>query len=242
MQIRGGATQVLIRNTLADWSREAPDALTVERVAGPDAALPLSDEALAKEVLRRLAAVVAHSVNDLQPPIFRHPENFIPQPGVLADKPGFLVTQRNALGHFRLSDDEALVATFDPADAGYATFPVTNVWGISPDSRTHQNSLNTKQAALSPDGTVTVVVSNWDPGIVNWIDPAGLREGIVMLRWQLLAPQTSASSGPAVTARLVNRKELLAALPESIRRITPKDRRQQSKDRATTFDRRFTAR
>lgn len=242
LQIRGGATQVLIRNTLADWSHEQPDTLTVERVAGPEATPPLSEDALAKEVIRRLAAVLAHTQNTLQPPIFRHPANFIPQPGALADKPGFLPTQRNTLGHFRLADDEALVATFNPGGAGYATFPVTNVWGISPDSRTRQNSLNTKQAVPNQDGSITVVVANWDPGITNWIDPAGLREGIVMLRWQLLAAATPGTAEPAVTAQLVKRSELGAALPKSIARVTAPERREQAARRAAGFDRRFTAR
>lgn len=239
LQIRGGATQIIIRNTLADWAREVPDTLSVERIAGPPAAPVRGEEALAQTVIRRLGNVVVHSIDGLQPPIFRLPANVIPAPGALADKPGFLVTQRNALGHFRLADDEALVATFDPGGAGYATFPVTNVWGISPDSRAHQNSLNTAQAVHNPDGTITVVLAERDPGVANWIDPAGLHEGIVMLRWQRLA---AGGRGPGVTAKVVKIADLPQVLPATVRRITPAERQRQKAARAVGFDRRFARR
>ena len=242
LRISGAANVVLIRNTLADWAHEQPDTLTVERVDGPPAGPPPTEQDLASAIVSRLKAVIDHSVNGLQPAILRQPANVIPQPGAIADKPGFLVTQRNALAHFRLADDEVLIATFNPGGAGYATLPVTSIWGITPDARAHQISLNTRQAVPNPDGTITVVLAQRDPGVANWIDLAGLHEGIIMLRWQLLAAALSGAEGPAVTSQVVKRNALWFALPASTARVTPKERRAQLQRRAAGFDRRFTTR
>lgn len=241
LTVSGAANVVLVRNTLADWSRELPDTLTVERVSGPPAGAPASDDDLARLVIAQLKAIVAHNVDSVLYRVIRQDANVIPPPGAIADKPGFLVSQRNTLGRFRLKDDEAIVATFDPGKAGYATFPVTDIWGVTPDSRRHQNSLNTRQAVRNADGTITVVLSGWDPGVANWIDPVGLREGIVMLRWQLLNAGTGTGE-PFVTAKLVRRSELTRELPASLARVTPRQRQAQLTARAAAFDRRFTAR
>lgn len=239
LQVKDGGTAVLVRNTLGDWSRDAVDAIEVRRVDGPAPGPESSDDDLARALVARMPRVIAHSVDDLQPPIFRQPANLIPQPGRPADKPGFLVTQRNALGHFRLGADEAIVATFDPGGAGYATFPVTDVWGVSPDYGTHRNSLNSRQAVADPGGTVTVVMSAFDPGVSNWVDTAGLDEGIVMLRWQLLAPLPTASGGPGVAAKVVARAALAGVLPPGTRFVTPAERDAQRAARAAGLARRF---
>lgn len=242
LRISGASNVVLIRNTLADWSREQPDTLTVVRVSGPAPGASATDAALVQQIVTRLHAVADHSVHGVLSKVGHQPVNVIPQPGSAADKPGFLVTQRNTLGHFRLADDEALVATFNPGGAAYATFPVTNMWGVTPNARDHQNSLNTRQAVPNADGTITVVLSNWDPGVANWVDAAGLREGIIMLRWQLLERTANGANEPSVIAQVVKRDALRAALPASIPRVTPDERRMQLQARAAGFERRFTLR
>jgi hypothetical protein len=241
LQIRDGADQVLIRTTLADWTRELPDRFSVQRVAGPLAAPPADDDALVVVLLERLERVITHTIAHLQEPIFRLPTNTLPGPGARGDKSGFLVTQRNALGHFRLGDREALIATVCPGGAGYAGFSVTDVWGVSPDSEHHQNSLNSQQATPNPDGTFTVVVSKRDPGVANWIDPGPLHEGIIMLRWQLLAA-TAGAREPEVESRVVARTALDAHLPAATARVTPGERAAQRAQRTVDFERRFTGR
>ncbi len=72
LRLREGGSVLLIRQTLADWSRAVPDRLTVARLDGPPPSPPLSDDELASQVIERLAAVIAHNVNTLQPPVFRY--------------------------------------------------------------------------------------------------------------------------------------------------------------------------
>ena len=242
LQTRDGGTVLLIRQTLADWSRARPDEITVERTDGPPPEPPLSDEDLARRLVARMGIVIAHSLETLQPPILRHQANTIPQPGAAGDKSGYLVTQRNTLGHFRLDDDEALVAVLTPGGAGYCAFTATNVWGVTPDSSRHQNSLNTHQAAIGRDGTITLVVANRDPGVFNWIDPGGLREGFLMLRWQLLNEHPGRGGEPGIAVRPVRHADLSSVLPADARRIDEEERRQQIEARRAAYERRFTGR
>ena len=239
LQIRERGTVLIIRQTFGDWSRGVPDELSVERIAGPAPRPPRSDDERARALIDRMGDVIAHNVHTLQAPIFQQPANTLPQPGAPGDKSGYLVTQRSTLGHFRLDDDDALVARFEPGGAGYAAFTATNLWGISPDPARHGNSLNNHQALAEADGTITLVVSHRDPGIANWIDPAGLREGILMLRWQLLGQRPSGSAGPAIALKQVKHGDLASVLPAQLRRVNDIGRREQLDTRAAAYARRF---
>ncbi len=238
IQITGDAGFLFIRNTLANWNTAHVDEFAVQRIAGPAPAAPASDDAMAKQTLLLLNAFFTPWVNDYQQRIYRQPVNVIPQPGKPGDKAGFLVTQRNALARFRLSKDQALVVTFDPAGAAYATLPLSDVWGVTPAYWARQTSLNTGQAQLNPDHTVTAVISSWDPGVANWVDTAGLSEGFIMMRWQGL----SAKGEPSVSAKLVQRDTLSASLPKGMRHVTGAERAQQIKQREAGFQRRFETR
>lgn len=115
-----------------------------------------------------------------------------------------------------------------------------NIWGVTSGSARHQNSLNNHQAVLDPDGCFTVVLSNVDPGVANWLDPGGLTEGIVMLRWQLLASVPS-SDQPGVTARTVKLADLPQVLPASAQ-VSPSWREWHTEKRRLAYARRFELR
>ena len=238
IQLTNDAGALFIRNTLGDWTTADVDEFDVRRVAGPPAAPPLNDDALAQRTVTLMKAFITPWINDYQQRIYRVPVNVLPQPGKPGDKAGFLVTQRNALGHFRLAKDEALVATYNPGGAIYATLPVADVWGVTPPYWTHVNSLNNHQAQINPDGTITVVISSWDPGVYNWVDTVGLTEGFIMLRWQGLSP----NGEPSVMAKLVQRADLAAFLPPGVRHVTAAERAHQRSEREAGFQRRFATR
>jgi len=242
MQLTAGGDALIIRNTLADWGTENIDSMTVKRISGPPPEAVPSDDALERAIVTRLRRLLDHVIDNLQAPIFKVPVNTLPQPGEPGDKAGFLVTQRNALGHFRLQPDETLVVTIHPGGAVYTTLPVTNVWGVSPDYWAHQSSLNNRQAAINPDGTITLVVSAFDPGVANWVDTAGLQEGFIMLRWQGLHQQANGADEASVHSALVPRMNLPAALPQGIRVCNPAERAIDLKRRRADFQRRFEGR
>lgn len=239
IQLSEGGDSLLIRNTLADWSEERADSLEVKRVSGPRPNDEPSEDALEHALIIRLRTLLDHVIANLQALVFKVPVNVLPQPGKPGDKAGFLVTQRNALGHFRLQADEAMVVTLDPGGAAYTTLPITNVWGVSPNYWEHQSSLNNHQAIANPDGTITLIVSAFDPGVANWVDTAGLDEGFIMLRWQRLQHNATGAAQPGVHSVVVKRQDLSASLPRGTVLCSPLGRAAQLKKRRAAFQRRF---
>lgn len=101
------------------------------------------------------------------------------------------------------------------------------------DYRYRISSINSEQAVLENDGTVTVVVSHADPGVPNWLDCAGFTSGQIDQRW------VDADEAPLPQAQLVKLKNLDGALPSDVRRIDSAGRAVQIRRRKAGIDRRF---
>jgi hypothetical protein len=122
-----------------------------------------------------------------------------------------------------------MITTSD-GGAYYTGFQVTDPWTIAPDPIYRTSSLNKSQAAPNPDGTYTYVVSLEDPGIQNWIDTVGLRQGWLLLRWQGVPASTSGST-LVRKVKLVLLDELEKELPPGVPKATIEARRQQVRRR-----------
>lgn len=132
-------------------------------------------------------------------------------PNTLSDpthNASFLATQQQSAGYFQLADDEALVITIDPGNAGYFIVPVTNDWTITDNYWDAQTSLNNFQATPNADGqTYTIVVSPTDPRVANWVSTGGLNQGTLSIRFQDL--DLSSPLRPSVSTRVVPVAEVL---------------------------------
>ena len=160
-----------IRDTLSDWAHQRPNALTVQRIAGPPDGPPLSHEQQLQKVITKIKRYFAETVKG-HTRILAKPANVFATPEIKATD-GMLVTQAYSLGHFELAKDQVLVLTIHPGSAKYVTVPVTNLWGTTMDPVHHVSSRNLDQAAKNPDGSFTVIVSPTDPGLANWVDTEG---------------------------------------------------------------------
>ncbi|BBX71221.1 hypothetical protein [Mycolicibacterium psychrotolerans] len=161
-------------------------------------------------------------------------------PNVLRDpsrNAEFLATQLQSAGYFDLTDNQALVVTVDPGNAGYFTVPVTDLWTISGDYRNEQTSLNNAQACPNKDGTFTLVISPTDPGVENWVSTGGLNRGTLSLRFQDL--DLASPKSPTVRSLVVPLSQLLTALPPGTAVITAADRAAQLARRKAGYDVRF---
>jgi Protein of unknown function (DUF1214) len=164
------------------------------------------------------------------------------QPNVLTNptrNAEFLATQMQSAGYFQLDDDQALVVTIDPGNAGYFVVPVTNDWTITDNYWDQQTSLNNAltQAKPNPDGTYTIVISPQDPGVWNWVSTGGLNQGTISIRFQDLDPNSS--DLPTVSSQVVSLDELADVLPPTTVYATPQDRLDQIALRKSGFDKRF---
>jgi hypothetical protein len=92
------------------------------------------------------------------------------------------------LGHwfmmvYDLRPDEALIVDMPEVAARYWGIQLASVWGQTTDYSYHQSSINCTQAQRDADGRVRVVIALQDPGVPNWLDPAGLPLGSAVLRF-----------------------------------------------------------
>lgn len=238
IQSTAKARQLFIRNNLGDWNTEVPDSLSVERLGGPPPRAPRSELATSTEAWLNLqSSIIAYGVGALGLKTHVNPVNTLPNPSTSSTL-GTLVTQASSFGHYRLQDDEALVATLKTGGAGYVVFPVTDAWLVSVDPIKHQTSLNNKQAVANADGSYTFVLSLKDPGVHNWVDPVGQNEGTIMVRWQNL-PKPPVDGGPQITARVVKLAELSQVLPTGTKQVTAQERARTLAARVAGYQRRI---
>jgi len=149
----------------------------------------------------------------------------------------FLSTQVQSAGYFQLDDDQALVLTINPGDAGYFVVPVTNDCTITDNYWDQQTSLNISQAKKNDDGTYTIVVSPQDPKIWNWVSTGGLNQGTISIRFQDLP--ANPSNLPTVSSQVVSLDELPGVLPVGTIPAGTQDRLDQIAARKSGFDNRF---
>jgi hypothetical protein len=235
-----GAAHVLIRDTYLDWSSQLPTELSVRRVSGP-----ASPPAISFETMKMFAPyrVVEHALNTFKfwewgvAPV---QANTIPPPLVRPAPPGELPWGMTGVGRFHIADDEALVFTLDTVSAEYLGAMVTTPWLVGVDYANRTGTLNNFQAAKNPDGSMTYALAAHDPGIQNWLDTAGLHEGFMLFRWELL--QRTPDPKLAVRdVRVVKLRDLQGALPFPTPKFSGEDRRKQVAERHEGYARRMKA-
>jgi hypothetical protein len=214
------AKTLAVRQASYHWGTGADARLTIERVDRPVATTKIAPE----ETARRLSRLVSH------------PERF----AGLALK--FMAGQRakrlyNSFEHddwagrggvsgqhyyqglFRIDPGHVLILETElPETVRYWNVQLSDPLWNAIDWLNHQSSLNGGQAQINSDGSFRAVIAIDDPGVPNWLDPGGWREGSIMLRW------TEASSGPAPILKSVPIAGLRDHLPGDTPAITPEAR------------------
>lgn len=179
------ANFLLVREYFADWAEQGPASLYMEKLNAHYPPAPLSTHTVASrfDLLNQwldvgaqcwqqfARGIMANEPADILP--------FLPPAGAAA-----LGGQAYGMGSFELSENEAIVLEGQPPDC--------LVWGISLcdqffqsiDYEARQSSLNEQQAQLQ-NGRFIGVIAHQDPGVANWLDPAGHSRGIIALRYVL---------------------------------------------------------
>ena len=85
---------------------------------------------------------------------------------------------------FQLEEEEALVIETElPARRPYWNIQLNDPYFNALEYVYRLSSLNGHTAKLSSDGRFRAVISLTDPGVPNWLDPAGYKEGGIYGRW-----------------------------------------------------------
>ena len=226
------AVEFYIRDVIADWANERPNELAIKRLGGApttpertfDQKVADAQAMLIKNVdntMRWNAQAMDKAANAFDFTIDR-------------DSDGALRNQLYIMSHFDLKEDEALIIEVGLGGADYFLAPITNIWGTTNDIVHRTSSLNLTQSHRTTPNTLTYVVSVRDPRIWNWLDPCDMPQGLLTLRWAEFEDGRP-GRGFGAQSRVVPFNSLDHELPESVRRVTPEERRKQQEERAKSY-------
>lgn len=186
------AARVIVRQYFHDRANQERGAWTIERTdAGSDADAGTATASTRRMGSAEMQARVANAakslrwnaqLNQLWTPERRgFPNEFIRQSSddIVAAIPNPDVVYSTAW--WKLGEDEALEITFTPPHTVYWGLQLCDRWfQCFPDRR---SNINNQQAVQNEDGSVTILISDGDPGTPNWLDTSGHRTGVLFFRW-----------------------------------------------------------
>jgi hypothetical protein len=210
-------SKILVRQIFSDWKNETAGDVHIDRVGYEGALKPRLTDAAMAEKLDVAASELLKTVKTW-PEFVRAryveglPANTLPppkDPSSYGGVKGRWMTE----GRFDLADDEALIVTTWPTSANYQGIQLANLWFSSLEYANRQSSLSRDQAFQSSDGAYHFVIAAKDPGIQNWLDTDGMRQGIILLRYDgMKEPEFDKAKWPTIVkVKLADLRKSLAA-------------------------------
>jgi hypothetical protein len=229
------ADHICIRQYVSDWDHDAVAPLRVERVGNEGLAPPPIEPELVARALDRAATWIERSVVYWNQWMTRTrgalPDNVLGKPRA---QPGGAGDVMYGGGWWNLGEDEALLVECEAPDARYWSIQLYSYpWFESLDFANRVNSLTGHQLHVDDRGRFHVAIAHRDPGIQNWLDTEGRREGLVTYRWVF------SRTKPAPVSRVVKLSELRTHLPDSTPSFGPVERQAQIARRQAAVARRF---
>jgi hypothetical protein len=221
-----------LRETFYDWQRDQPLEIHIE-ILDRDPAAPVTfDEAeLAARIEKARKWAIASFELAMRGASPRPPNQFVLATGARQQGGNPLGSWLTML--YDVKPDEALILEMPVIEARYWGFQLGSVWGQTTDYSYHQSSLNGAQARLDADGRFRAVLALEDPGVPNWLDPAGVPKGMALLRFYK-------SDEPVVpTVAKVKRADVRRHLPADTPLVSAEQRRRELEARRIASLRRY---
>jgi hypothetical protein len=229
-----------LRETFYDWNRDRPMELHIECLdRDPDAPIHFDEDELAARIEKARKWADFHfnfAIGSAQRYVGT-PET----PALSRNEFHASLTGHQSGGNplaswvammYELAPDDALVIEMELIEARYWGFQLATVWGQTTDYAYHQSSINGARARLDADGKFRAVLSLKDPGVPNWLDPAGVPVGVALLRFY----KSAGYSVPTVAR--VKLAEVRNHLPRDTPVVTPEQRKADVEARRTAVLRR----
>ncbi len=226
------ATGMMVRLRSYDWENEIDPTLSIECLD----AVPPKPRLAPEEILAR--------IQDMAKFPARKTRSYYRMQNAVKASVGFNVFEpvrmKGALAKqvywpacFQLDDGEALIIETElPKQRPYWNIQLNDPYFNALEYVYRFSSLNGHTAWVSPDGKFRAVISLTDPGVPNWLDPAGYREGGIYGRWY------DCDTAPTPVIKRVPLAELRRHLPEGTPVVTPQERAEQLRRRVRACQRR----
>jgi hypothetical protein len=232
LKVEPGARVLMTRYRSYDWEREIDPVMSIECL-NPVAFKPrLSPE----EILRRIEQMAWMPVRATK--LFYGMQNAVKaRVGVNVFDPvrygGALSRQVYLPAVFDFEPDEALILETElPRERRYWNFQLNDPYFNAVEYVYRLSSTNGHFARVSSDGRFRAVISLADPGVPNWLDPAGFTQGTIYGRWY------DCDSSPTPTLKRVKCSDIRGHLPADTPVVTPEQRQEELRRRVRGCQRR----
>ncbi len=227
---------LLVRQYFDAWATERPADLLIEREDGAIPAPPPTTRFVG-ERLRKLVRWLDRGgllwENMSRGFVGMDPNSILMHRADLAAERAGLRGQTYGMGNFHCAPGEGVLVEFEVPRCHHFGVALANEYWECIEFATHQSSLNRSQSAIDEDGVFRAVIAHDDPGIANWLDPAGLERGTLTVRF-LAADET-----PDVRLERAPIDALLARLPATTVRMDAAERRAALVARRRAVHRRY---
>jgi hypothetical protein len=226
---------LLVREVFYDWTRTAQMDMHIEALDRADNAAIYVDESDLASRIDKGTNFISYNfdftMRELNKWTKRPRNTFIKNETTLKDGGNPLACYIGML--YDISPDEALIIESPMVEARYWSIQLGTVWEQTIDYSYHQSSLNAAQAKLDADGRFRAVLALKDPGVPNWLDPAGVPLGVAVVRFY----KSQYCIAPSV--QKVKLADLRRYLPSDTPVVTPAQRVQELTTRRVASLRRY---
>ncbi|BFM07495.1 hypothetical protein [Halioxenophilus aromaticivorans] len=216
-----GATGMMVRLRSYDWLNEIDPKLAITCLdpVGPKARLTPSE---IRDRIKEMAKFPGRKTKSY----YRLQNGVKDRVGFNVFEPirmqGALAKQVYWPACFQLNDDEALIIETElPQKRPYWNIQLNDPYFNALEYVYRNSSINGHTAVVSEGGKFRAVISLTDPGVPNWLDPAGYNEGGIYGRW------FDCDSNPTPIIKRVPLIELRQHLPTTTPVIWPEQRAEE---------------
>jgi len=232
LPIKPGVQVLMTRYRSYDWVNEIDPVMSIECLNPAGLKKRLSPD----EILQRIRQMAAMPVAATR--LFYAMQNQVKaNVGVNVFEParmgGALSRQIYLPAVYEFDEDEALIIETDlPETRRYWNFQLNDPYFNAVEYVYRLSSTNGHFAKVSSDGKFRAVVALQDPGVPNWLDTAGFRQGTIYGRWY------DCDSHPLPTLKRVKLANIRDYLPTDTPVVTPEERAEELRQRVRACQRR----
>jgi len=230
-EIKPGADVIFSRYRMVDWENEIDPRMSIECLDP----VPPKPRLTPDEILERIRLMARVPANQNQM-FYQMQNDIVAKVGYNVFDPIRLPGLNRQVywpAAFQLDESEALIIETEmPEVRPYWNIQLNDPYFNAVEYVYRISSLNAATARISSDGRLRAVVALEDPGVPNWLDPAGFKEGTIYGRWY------ECSSTPTPVIRRVPLARLREHLPADTPPVTPQERAEELRRRVRACQRR----